>query len=236
MNGSWSQLQTYVRSRLSTVCPLYTRADVVSPKALLGAKRRAGSITGAPLSPPGSSLPSSRFVDPCFQASPRISPRETEPKKKLHNFNTSFNPLFLIHHSSYTDEKTGSSFCAANSADDLPGRYPLPLHAPPGEEVHRRGETGSNADDRTEISDGREGGGIVIGDVPHITHVIGIHDGARRDEKVISIAPMEDMINGRTMWCINRAPAARMPKKANKGCRPRCNVMRRVRKRLKTGR
>lgn len=40
----------------------------------------------------------------------------------------------------------------------------------------------------------------------------------------------------KTLWCVNRAPAARMPKKANKGCRPRCSVMRRVRKRLRTGR
>eukprot|EP00933_Yihiella_yeosuensis_P074036 TRINITY_DN82863_c0_g1_i1.p1 TRINITY_DN82863_c0_g1~~TRINITY_DN82863_c0_g1_i1.p1 ORF type:complete len:130 (+),score=8.49 TRINITY_DN82863_c0_g1_i1:57-446(+) len=36
--------------------------------------------------------------------------------------------------------------------------------------------------------------------------------------------------------CANRSPLARIPKPANKGARPRCVVMRKLRKRARTGR
>ncbi|CAE7230897.1 unnamed protein product [Symbiodinium microadriaticum] len=41
----------------------------------------------------------------------------------------------------------------------------------------------------------------------------------------------EDLIE-----CANRSPMARIPKPANKGCRPRGLVMRKMRKRVRTGR
>nr|CEL70938.1 TPA: hypothetical protein BN1204_066055 [Neospora caninum Liverpool] len=37
-------------------------------------------------------------------------------------------------------------------------------------------------------------------------------------------------------YCWNRNPSARYPKKGNKGCRPVCRAMRKIRKRLRTGR
>ncbi|CAE8623902.1 unnamed protein product [Polarella glacialis] len=39
-----------------------------------------------------------------------------------------------------------------------------------------------------------------------------------------------------TLECANRSPLARVPKPANKGARPRCVVMRKLRKRARTGR
>lgn len=39
-----------------------------------------------------------------------------------------------------------------------------------------------------------------------------------------------------TYYCWNRNPSSRYPKKANKGARPKCRVMRKIRKRLRTGR
>lgn len=39
-----------------------------------------------------------------------------------------------------------------------------------------------------------------------------------------------------TYRCWNRNPSSRYPKKANKGARPKCRVMRKIRKRLRTGR
>lgn len=86
---------------------------------------------------------------------------------------------------------------------------------------------------------------MIIGDMPRVTtgereRRYDGYDGRMNDprdvEKEITNAPVDDIRGDETLRCINRAPAARMPRKANKGCRPRCNVMRRVRKRFKTGR
>uniref|UniRef100_A0A7S4UI14 Uncharacterized protein n=1 Tax=Alexandrium monilatum TaxID=311494 RepID=A0A7S4UI14_9DINO len=50
-------------------------------------------------------------------------------------------------------------------------------------------------------------------------------------------AIQEDLYLEYDGWdCANRAPLARIPKPANRGSRPRCVVMRKLRKRLKTGR
>ncbi|CEM33169.1 unnamed protein product [Vitrella brassicaformis CCMP3155] len=40
----------------------------------------------------------------------------------------------------------------------------------------------------------------------------------------------------RTMYCWNRSPCNSWPKRANRGARPTCRFMRRIRRRLRTGR
>lgn len=46
----------------------------------------------------------------------------------------------------------------------------------------------------------------------------------------------EDECRTTKYYCWNRNPSSRYPKKANNGARPKCRVMRKIRKRLRTGR
>ncbi|KEP60727.1 UNVERIFIED_CONTAM: hypothetical protein HHA_454970 [Hammondia hammondi] len=55
-----------------------------------------------------------------------------------------------------------------------------------------------------------------------------------KDEDSLSLPGTENEADG--YYCWNRNPSARYPKKGNKGCRPVCRAMRKIRKRLRTGR
>nr|CEL78604.1 TPA: hypothetical protein BN1205_001893 [Toxoplasma gondii VEG] len=55
-----------------------------------------------------------------------------------------------------------------------------------------------------------------------------------KDEVGLSLPGTENETDG--YYCWNRNPSARYPKKGNKGCRPVCRAMRKIRKRLRTGR
>ena len=74
---------------------------------------------------------------------------------------------------------------------------------------------------------------IPIGDLLEQTHNIPIGDLLDDFEDVIGDEAVDP---GLTKWGVCRAPGARIPKKANKGARPRSYVMRRIKKRVKTGR
>lgn len=50
------------------------------------------------------------------------------------------------------------------------------------------------------------------------------------------ICTLEDGCRKVKYYCWNRNPSSRYPKKANNGARPKCRVMRKIRKRLRTGR
>ncbi|PFH38027.1 hypothetical protein BESB_003680 [Besnoitia besnoiti] len=60
------------------------------------------------------------------------------------------------------------------------------------------------------------------------------HAGRREEETGLHLPGQERDFDG--YYCWNRNPSARYPKKGNKGCRPVCRAMRKIRKRLKTGR